>query len=71
MQLIWNEAHAAARQAGVDSISPCLLLGRFQRNERDVLMNDAYGWMGGGVWMWAVLGVLVVVVVVVKSLSRK
>jgi hypothetical protein len=35
------------------------------------MMNDAYGWMGGGIWMWAVLGVLVVVVVVVKSLSRK
>jgi len=71
VQLIWNEAHAAARQADKDSISPCLLLGRFQRNERDVLMNDAYGWMGGGMWMWAVLAILVVVVVVVKSLSRK
>jgi hypothetical protein len=35
------------------------------------MMNQAYGWMGGGMWMWAVLAILVVVVVVVKSLSRK
>lgn len=34
-------------------------------------MNDAFRWMGGGIWMWAALGVLVVVVVVVKSLTRK
>jgi hypothetical protein len=27
--------------------------------------------MGGGIWMWALLAVLVVVVVVVKSLFRK
>jgi hypothetical protein len=27
--------------------------------------------MGGGIWMWAVLGVLVVVVVVIKRLTRK
>lgn len=30
-----------------------------------------YGWMGGGIWMWAALAVLVVVVVVIKSLNRK
>jgi hypothetical protein len=35
------------------------------------MMNNGYGWMGGGIWMWAVLAVLVVVVVVVKNLSRK
>jgi hypothetical protein len=35
------------------------------------MMNNGFGWMGGGVWMWAVLGVLVVVAVVVKSLIRK
>jgi hypothetical protein len=34
-------------------------------------MNQAYGWMSGGTLMWAVLGILVVVVVVIKSLSRK
>jgi len=38
-------------------------------------MNNSYGWMdgwmGGGTWMWALLGVLVVVVVVIKSLTRK
>lgn len=35
------------------------------------MMDRAYGWMGGGVWMWALLAVLVVIVVVVKSLTRK
>lgn len=30
-----------------------------------------YAWMGGGIWTWAVLAVLVVVVVVIKSLTRK
>lgn len=35
------------------------------------MMNHAYGWMGGGTWMWAALAVLVVVVVVVRSLSGK
>jgi hypothetical protein len=34
-------------------------------------MNQAYGWMGGGMLMWAALGVLVVIVVVIKHLSRK
>lgn len=33
---------------------------------------DRMGWlMGGGIWMWAVLAVLVVAVVVIKSISRK
>lgn len=34
-------------------------------------MNHSGEWMGGGIWMWALLAVLVVVVVVVKSLFRK
>ncbi len=31
------------------------------------------GWMGGGMWFWPVLGVLVVVllIVVIKKLSNK
>ena len=28
-------------------------------------MNHMYGWMGGGMWIWAVIGVLVVVLLVV------
>ena len=39
------------------------------------MMNHTDGWMGGWaggqIWMWAVLAVLVVVVVVIKSLFRK
>jgi len=35
------------------------------------MMNHTYGWMGGGMWLWAVLAILVVLVVVFKSLFRK
>jgi hypothetical protein len=37
-------------------------------------MMDGYGgWMGGGMWTWAVLGlvVLVLLVVVIGKLSKK
>ena len=36
-------------------------------------MNHADGWMGGGMWIWPVIGVVVVVllVVVISKLSRK
>jgi hypothetical protein len=36
-------------------------------------MGGGSGWMGGGVWMWPVIGVLVVVllVVVIYKVSRK
>ena len=41
------------------------------------MMNNSYGWMGsgaaGGMWLWTVIGVLVVVllVVLVKKVSTK
>ena len=37
------------------------------------MMNNAYGWMGGGIWIWTVIGVLVVVllVVAITKLSNK
>jgi len=37
------------------------------------MMNHAYGWMGGGMWIWPVIGVLVIVllVVAIKKLSEK
>jgi hypothetical protein len=35
------------------------------------MSDQAYGWMGGGMWMWAALAILVVIVVIVKSLTRK
>jgi hypothetical protein len=35
------------------------------------MMNQNFAWMGGGLWMWTALGVLVVVVVVFRALSRK
>ena len=36
-------------------------------------MNHTYGWMGGGMWIWTVMGVLVVVllVVLISKLSKK
>jgi uncharacterized membrane protein len=37
------------------------------------MMNNAYGWMGGGTWIWTVIGVLVVVllVIAINKLSKK
>jgi uncharacterized membrane protein len=39
------------------------------RNERGFMMNHANGWMsgwmGGGMWIWTMLGVVVVVLLVV------
>ena len=42
------------------------------RNERGVMMNYSGGWMGG-MWLWTVIGVLLVVllVVVIVKQSRK
>jgi uncharacterized membrane protein len=51
--------------------------GSLQRNERSIMMNHGDGWMsgwaGGGMWLWTVIGVVVVVllVVVVGKLSKK
>ena len=51
--------------------------GGRQRNERNFMMNDASGWMngwsGGGMWLWTVIGVAVVIllVVVIGKLSKK
>jgi uncharacterized membrane protein len=48
-----------------------------QRNERNYMMNQTDGWMGGwaggGMWLWTVIGVAVVVllVVVIGKLSKK
>jgi uncharacterized membrane protein len=52
-------------------------VGWLQRNERRFIMNhtDGWmsGWMGGGMWLWTVIGVAVVVllVVVIGKLSKK
>jgi len=46
-------------------------------NQTGNMMNHTNGWMGGamggGTWIWAVIGVLVVVllVVVISKLSKK
>ncbi len=36
-------------------------------------MNQTGGWMGGGMWIWTVVGILVVVllVVVISKQSKK
>jgi uncharacterized membrane protein len=36
-------------------------------------MNHMNGWMGGGMWLWTVIGVLVVVllVVLINKVSKK
>jgi len=49
------------------------VVGWSQRNERNSMMNHMDGWMGGGMWIWTVIGVLVVVllVVAINKVSRK
>ena len=53
------------------------MVGWSQRNERNFMMNHTdgmmSGWMGGEMWIWTVIGVLVVVllVVVIIKLSNK
>ena len=53
------------------------MVGWSERNERDFMMNQTNGWMGGwaggGMWVWTVIGVLVVVllVVAIMKLSKK
>ena len=39
--------------------------GLVAAEEKDSMMNHAYGWMGGGMWIWTVIGVLIVVLLVV------
>jgi hypothetical protein len=58
----------AASAHGLDSPR----VGWSQRNERGFMMNHD-GWMGGGMWIWTVIGILVVVllVVVINKLSNK
>jgi uncharacterized membrane protein len=53
------------------------VVGWSERNEGDFMMNQTNGWMGGwaggGMWVWTVIGVLVVVllVVAIMKLSKK
>ena len=37
------------------------------------MMNHANGWMGGGMWIWTVIGALVVIllVVAINKVSQK
>jgi uncharacterized membrane protein len=49
------------------------VVGWSQRDERSLMMNHTDGWMGGGMWIWTVIRVLVVVllVVMINRLSKK
>lgn len=65
--------NTAASAYGLDSP----VVGGSQRSERNYMMNNTNGWMsgwsGGGMWIWAVIGVAVVVllVVVIGKMSKK
>jgi hypothetical protein len=43
----------------------CPVVGWSQRNEGGTVMHDTNGWMGGGMWVGTVIGVLVVVLLAV------
>ena len=53
------------------------MVGWARHNERKFMMDHTDGWMGGwsggGMWLWAVIGVAVVVllVVVIGKMSKK
>ncbi len=56
----------------------CPVVGGSQRNKRNLLMNhtDGWmndGWMGGGMWIWTVIAVVIValLVVMIGKLSKK
>jgi hypothetical protein len=55
----------------------CRAAGCSQRNKRSLVMHHTNGWMsgwaGGGMWIWTVIGVLVVVllIVVIGKLLKK
>ncbi len=52
-------------------------MGESQRSEKNNMMNHTDGWMsgwlGGGMWIWSVIGVTVVVLlaVVIGRMSKK
>jgi uncharacterized membrane protein len=50
-----------------------LFIQRKQHNGRDFMMNNSHGWMGGGMWVWTLICVLVVVllVVMINKVSTK
>lgn len=52
---------ALASTQGLD----CPVVDCPECNERGFMMNHTDGWMGGGMWIWTVIGVLVVVLLVV------
>ncbi len=68
---ILNDTAASAH--GLD----CPVMGWSQRTGSRFIMNHTDGWMGGwsggGMWLWTVIGVLVVVllVVAISKLSKK
>jgi uncharacterized membrane protein len=48
------------------------VVNRPWRNKGSFMMNYNNGWMGGGMWVWTALGVVVVLlVVVIGKLSKK
>jgi len=34
------------------------------------MMNQSAGWMGGGMWIWPVIGVVVIVLLVVVVINQ-
>jgi uncharacterized membrane protein len=50
-----------------------LPVGSPQGGERAFMMNYAYGWMGGMMWIWTLICILVVVllVIVINRVSSK
>jgi hypothetical protein len=54
---------------------PCPVAGWAVRNKRRFMMNHAgrlmSSWMGGGVWLWAVVGIVLLVLLVVMIIPPR
>ena len=76
--LPWTRGDVSNKQRVLSApILDCPVAGQSQPNESIYMMNNTNGWMGGwaggGMWLWTVIGVAVVVllVVLISKLSKK
>jgi hypothetical protein len=70
---VWATAPIAAQPISQARCPPDTDSEQKRKNQNMNNMNHTDGWMGGGMWLWTVIGVVVVVLLVsvISKLSRK